>query len=160
MDGVFYKKRQPMRRILTTLIAIVLTTMYAMAQNISADDIVGTWSGTQNGDNYRVKVTKQGDGTYQAQMVWLENDKDSDGKKRLDSKNPDKKLRNVPCDRIVIFSGLKYNTDKRHWDGTKIYDPQRGMKAQLTVSKEKDGRMRVKGSLLGISESVYWTRVK
>lgn len=149
-----------MKRLFLTLTAIVLTTLCAMAQNLSADDIVGTWSGTQNGDNYRVKVTKQSDATYQAQMVWLENDKDSDGKKRLDTKNPDKKLRSVPCDRIVIFSGLKYNTAKQCWDGTKIYDPQRGMKAHLTVSKEKDGRMRVKGSLLGISESVYWTRVK
>ena len=47
------------------------------------------------------------------------------GKKILDAKNPDKSLRNTPCDQIVIFNGLKYNASKRQWDGGKIYDPQR-----------------------------------
>ena len=149
-----------MKKLLMTLMAIAFTAMGALAQDVSADDITGVWSGVQNGDRYRVRVTRLDDGTYQGQMVWLENDKDSDGRKRLDTKNPDKKLRSVPCDRVVFFTGLKYNADKRQWDGTKIYDPQRGVKAHLTITKERDGRMRVKGSLLGISESIYWTRVK
>ena len=148
-----------MKRIFATLIAVILTTMCVMGQT-NADDIIGTWSGRQDGAGYRVKVTKQSDGTYQGQMLWMERDKDADGKKLLDTKNPDKKLRNVPHDRVVIFTGLKYNADKQHWGGTKIYDPRRGMKAHLTIFKEQDGRLRVKGSLLGISESVYWTKVK
>jgi DNA invertase Pin-like site-specific DNA recombinase len=87
-------------------------------------------------------------------------DKDADGNKRLDTKNPDKSLRNTPCDRIILFSGLQYNADKKCWDGTKIYDPQRGIKARLTVTFEKDGRLRLKGSVFAFSESVYWKKVQ
>ena len=79
---------------------------------------------------------------------------------KTDKKNPDEKLRNTPCDQIVLFSGLEYNAKKKRWDGTKIYDPQRGMRANLTVEFDKDGRLKLRGSILGIGETVYWTKVK
>lgn len=145
------------------LVITLLTFGLASAQNSlnnAADNIVGTYSGTQDGENFRAKITKQPDGTYQGQIVWMQNDKDADGNKRLDTKNPDKSLRNTPCDRIILFSGLQYNADKKCWDGTKIYDPQRGIKARLTVTFEKDGRLRLKGSVFAFSESVYWKKVQ
>ena len=145
------------------LVITLLTFGLASAQNAlnnAADNIVGTYSGTQDGESFRAKITKQPDGTYQGQIVWMQNDKDADGNKRLDTKNPDKSLRNTPCDRIILFSGLQYNADKKCWDGTKIYDPQRGIKARLTVTFEQDGRLRLKGSVFAFSESVYWTKVQ
>ena len=145
-----------MKKGIMTLFLALFSFMGAMAQ----DQIVGTWAGEQDGDHFRAKIVKLANGTYQGQVVWMENDKDAKGNKRLDTKNPDKSLRKTPCDRIVLFTGLKYNAEKKHWSDTKIYDPQRGIKAHLTVSIEKDGRLRLKGSLMGISESVYWTRVK
>ena len=99
-------------------------------------------------------------GTYRGQIIWMANPNDKNGKKRLDEKNPDKSLRNTPCDQIVLFSGLEYNAKKKRWDGTKIYDPQRGMRANLTVEFEKDGRLKLRGSIMGIGETVYWERVK
>ena len=60
----------------------------------------------------------------------------------------------------MLFSGLRYNAKKHRWDDTKIYDPQRGIRANLTVEFVADGRLKLKGSLMGISESVYWTKVK
>ncbi|MBR3724922.1 MAG: DUF2147 domain-containing protein [Bacteroidales bacterium] len=151
-----------MKKILLITLAM-LTLGLGNAQNVlnnAADNIVGTYSGTQDGDQFRAKITKLSNGTYQGQIIWMANDKDENGNKRLDTKNPDKKLRSTPCDRIVIFSGLEYNADKKCWDGTKIYDPQRGIKARLTINFEKDGRLRLKGSVLAFSESVYWTRVE
>ena len=103
------------------LVITLLTFGLVSAQNAlnnAADNIVGTYSGTQDGENFRAKITKQPDGTYQGQIVWMQNDKDADGNKRLDTKNPDKSLRNTPCDRIILFSGLQYNADKKCWDGT------------------------------------------
>ena len=151
-----------MKKFLLTILALLIVGIgnAQSALNNAADNIVGTYSGTQGGDSFRAKITKQPDGTYQGQIVWMKNDKDENGNKRLDTKNPDKSLRNTPCDRIVLFSGLQYNSDKKCWDGTKIYDPQRGIKARLTVTFEQDGRLRLKGSVFAFSESVYWTKVQ
>ena len=93
-----------------------------------------------------------------AQIIWVKNRTDENGNVRLDEKNPDKSLRHVPCDEIILFSGLKYNPDKKQWDGTKIYDPTRGIRANLVCRFEDDGTLRVKGSLLGFSQSFYWEK--
>lgn len=146
------------------LLAIMLMGgRMATAQNAlngNADNIVGTYEGTQNGDRFKAKIEKLKDGTYRGQVFWMENDKDAKGNKRLDEKNPDKSLRNTPADRIVLFSGLKYDAKKKEWNDTKIYDPQRGMKAKMTASFDKDGRLKITGSVLLISESVYWKKIQ
>jgi len=46
----------------------------------------------------------------------MKNDRDADGNKRLDTKNPDKSLRMAPCDEVVLFTGLKHNARKQCWD--------------------------------------------
>lgn len=146
------------------LLAIMLMGgRMATAQNAlngNADNIVGTYEGTQNGDRFKAKIEKLKDGTYRGQVFWMENDKDAKGNKRLDEKNPDKSLRNTPADRIVLFSGLKYDAKKKEWNDTKIYDPQRGMKAKMTALFDKDGRLKITGSVLLISESVYWKKIQ
>ena len=88
----------------------------------------------------------------------MERDKDAKGNKILDTKNPDKNLRSKPADQVVLFSGLKYDTKKRCWNDTKIYDPQRGLKASMTAEFVADGRLRIKGPVLGIGESVFWNK--
>ena len=152
-----------MKHLLLTLAMLVGFCLPAMAQNTlnnSADNIVGTYTGKQGDDRFRARIVKLANGTYRAQVVWLEHDRDASGNKILDTKNPDKKLRNTPADRIVLFSGLKYNASKQRWDDTKIYDPQRGIRAKLTAWFTADGRLALKGSLWGLSETVYWTRVE
>ncbi len=151
-----------MKRILILLLTLLCVSPI-IAQNTlndKADNIVGTYSGKQGNDRFKVKIVKLTDGTYRGQVIWIEHDKDAKGNKILDSKNPDKSLRKQPADRIVLFSGLKYNNKKRCWNDTKIYDPQRGIKANMTAEFSSDGRLRIKGSLFGISESVYWTKEK
>ena len=145
------------------LLMTLLSVNAVTAQNTlndKADNIVGTYSGKQGDDKFKVKIVKLTDGTYRGQVIWLEHDKDEKGNKLLDSKNPDKKLRSTPADRIILFSGLKYNAKKHRWDDTKIYDPQRGLRANLSIEFSADGKLRVKGSLMGISESVYWKKIE
>ena len=89
----------------------------------------------------------------------MKNDCDAQGKKLLDEKNPDKSLRSKPCDQIVLFSGLQYNSKKHHWDGTKIYDPQRGMRANMTAEFTEDGKLKIRGSVMGIGETIYWEKI-
>ena len=130
------------------------------ALNDKADNIVGTYSGKQGDDNFKAKIVKLSNGTYRGQVIWLEHDRDTQGRKILDTKNPDKSLRSKPADQIILFSGLKYDAKKHRWDNTKIYDPQRGLKANMTAEFTADGNLRIKGSLMGISEIVYWSKIE
>lgn len=149
-----------MKRLALILLALLCVSPIA-AQNVlnnKADNIVGTYSAKQGDDVFRAKIVKLTDGTYRAQVIWLEHDRDAKGNKILDSKNPDKNLRTKPADQIVLFSGLKYDEKKRCWNDTKIYDPQRGLRARMTAEFDADGRLRIKGTLMGISETVYWRK--
>ncbi|MGN1211817.1 MAG: DUF2147 domain-containing protein [Candidatus Cryptobacteroides sp.] len=152
-----------MKRFTTILMAITSVICVMSARNLkdnnSADNIVGLYSTNHGGENSRVRVTKNGN-TYEARTVWVENRLDKNGKVRLDEKNPDKSLRNVECDKIVLISGLKYDPAKKVWGDTKIYDPTKGIRANVKCSFSDDGVLIVKGSLLGISETVKWIPVE
>lgn len=151
-----------MKKMIISFVLCLFGIMSIAAQdkNNSADAILGNYQGTQGGEPFKVKFTKKSDGTYKAQIYWLEEPKDKNGKVKLDTKNPDKSLRNTPSDRIVLIDGLKYNSDKKRWDSAKIYDPQRGIKANVTATFQKDGRLMLQGTILGIGETVYWTPCK
>ena len=152
-----------MKKILTIimLMATLMGTAFAQnALNSKGDNIVGIYLGTQGEDQFKAQFTKQNDNTYKCQIIWLEKDRDANGNKLLDVKNPDKSLRNVPCDQVVIITGLKYDAKNQRWGDTKIYDPQRGIKVKVTGEFTKDGLLRLRGSVLGIGESVYWKKIK
>lgn len=128
--------------------------------NAKADNIVGTYSGKQGDDIFKARIEKMSDGTFRGRVVWLEHDRDKSGNKILDHKNPDKRLRSLPADQVVLFSGLRYDAQKQRWSGTKIYDPQRGLRANLVVTFAPDGMLCLKGSLMGISETVRWKKLE
>ena len=145
---------------IVVLALISLVSFGQNARNNTADSIIGNYESLQEGDAYKVEVTKNSNGSYKARIYWVKDSVDpKTGKKALDVKNPDKALRNNPVDKVVLFDGLKYDSAKKVWNGAKIYDPQRGIKANLTCSFLKDGRLALKGSLMGISETAYWTPI-
>lgn len=141
------------------LLAMGLVPVAAQtAANDKADNIIGNYLVKLGNEESKVRVTKEKEGTFTAQIYWVKDACDKDGKKRLDIGNPDKSLRSVPCDEIVLISGLKYNTSKSQWDGAKIYDPTRGIKANAVFKFNDKGQLTVKGSLMGISETIVWER--
>jgi len=130
------------------------------AKNDQADNIIGKYEAVKNGNPYRVQISKNADGTYKAQIYWLSNPIDPEtGKPSLDKKNPDKSLRNTPSDQVVLIRDLKYKAAKKQWGDAKIYDPSRGIRANVTAWFAEDGRLCLKGTVLGIGEKVYWTPV-
>ena len=149
-----------MKRVLILFFALLCVSpiIAQSTLNNKADNIVGTYIGKQGNDRFKAKIVKLSDGTYRGQVTWLEHDKDAKGNKILDTKNPDKSLRTKPADQVILFSGLKYDEKKHCWNETKIYDPQRGLKANMTAEFTADGRLKIKGSVLGISETVYWEK--
>lgn len=148
-----------MKKTVLTLAFIAASLVLSFAQ-VPSGDYVGKYISRQGEDVYKVEITSNADGSLKAQIFWVRDCVDpKTGQKYLDKKNPDKSLRNTPCDRIVLFDGARFNPGSKRWEGTKIYDPQRGIKAKLTMWKNPDGTLSVKGTLLGISETVLWKPV-
>lgn len=140
---------------------IASETGSAMADdpNAAGDNIIGNYLVEHKGEKSKVKVFKNADGSYTAQVFWVQNRTEKDGSVRKDTKNPDKSLRNVDCDKILIFKGLKYDASAKVWSGASIYDPVRGINASLKAWFSDSKTLSLKGSKMGFSETVTWTRL-
>ncbi len=143
-----------MKKFLLALVCC-LTAMTVSAQN-KADDILGTYKVTQNGENSKVVFKKKGNG-YTCQVTWLENMKEKDGSPRTDKKNPDKAKRNTPSDKIVLIDKVTF--EEGEWKNGKIYDPTRGKFFNVKISFKDSKTLKVRGSWGPIGETVYWTKL-
>lgn len=143
---------------LILLVAGLMTSIGLLAQNDRADNIVGIYSGGIGRDAFKASIEKAPDGTFRGHVIWVAERYEKDGRLRLDARNPDKSLRDTPLEEIVLFKGLKYNPGKQQWDGTKIYDPNRGIRANMTATFDGAKTLKIRGSLLGISETEIWTK--
>ena len=133
---------------------------FAQGINDKADNIVGEYLTDRGGNKSKVRVTKEADGTYSAQVFWVENPLDKDGKKRKDVKNPDKSLRNVDIDKVVLVRGLKFDADDKEWSGAKIYDPTKGIRVNATAKFETANKLKLRATILGIGQTIYWQKIK
>ena len=152
-----------MKRLIIILFGLLSAVFGLSAQselNSSADNIIGVYEVKHNGELTKVRVYKNDNDTYTAQVLWVENRLDANGNVRLDEKNPEKSLRNVECDKVIIMDGLVYNPDKQRWGDTKVYDPTRGFCANVQCEFREDGALRVKGTLLCFSQSIYWKKIE
>lgn len=151
-----------MKKLIVTILCAMVFCVPSMAQGINdkADNIIGEYLTDRGGSKSKVRVTKNANGTYNAQVFWVENPNDKDGKKRKDVKNPDKALRNVDIDKVVIVEGLKYDAVKKQWGGAKIYDPTKGIKVNATAEFETADKLKLRGTILGVGVTLYWTRIK
>lgn len=154
-----------MKKTIITLALALIAVLPSFAENPlnnKADAIVGEYliADPTNGDS-KVRFTKNSEGTYDCQVFWLQYPTDpKTGQPWLDTRNPDKSLRNVRCDSQVIVRGLQYNAEKKQWDGAKIYDPNRGIYAKLTGRFLDNGDFEIRGTVLGIGEKQQWKKLK
>ena len=150
-----------MKTLIFTLLSVLSAVcLHDLCDGAEADDIVGVYYVSHEREESRVRIYKASDGTYGAQVLWIRDSLDRNGNLRLDEKNPDRSLRNIPCNRIEIIKGLRYDAGKERWSGGKIYDPTRGIRANVTCDIVDEGKtLKVRGSLLGIAQTVYWDRI-
>ena len=137
-----------------------ISVFVSAAPQEDADRIIGTYLATYEGEESKVSIFKEDDGTYTARVIWVLNKYDENGNVKTDEKNPDKSKRNTPCDEIVLIERMSYNQKKNSWTDAKIYDPVRGIKANADCSFAPDGRLKVRGSVMGIGVSVYWEKLE
>ena len=151
-----------MKKFLLTIVCALMAFAPALAQNFNdkADNIVGEYLTDRGGSKSKVRVTKNAQGTYDAQVFWVEKPLDDKGQKRKDVKNPDKGLRNVDIDKVVLVKGLKYDAKGKEWTDTKIYDPGSGKIYSVDIEFKDAKTLKVYGNILGIGKTVYWTRIE
>lgn len=121
---------------------------------------MGEYLTDRGGSKSKVRVTKNTNGTYNAQVFWVENPTDANGNKRKDVKNPDAKLRNVDIDKVVIVEGLKYDKSDKVWGDAKIYDPSKGIRVNVTAEFVDAKKLKLRGTVFGIGTTIYWTKIK
>ena len=141
-------------------VAIALPTFSQSTLNSKADDIIGEYLTDRGGSKSKVRITKAANGTYKAQLFWVENPNDANGKKRKDVNNPDKNLRNVDIDKVVIIEGLKYLKGDKMWGDTKIYDPSKGFRVNVTAEFVSANKLKLRGTVFGIGTTIYWQKIK
>ena len=151
-----------MKRFMISILCALVFAMPSLAQGINdkADNIVGEYLTDRGGSKSKVRITKNAQGTYDAQVFWVENPLDKDGKKRKDVKNPDKSLRNVDIDKVVLVRGLKFDADDKEWSGAKIYDPTKGIRVNATAKFETANKLKLRATILGIGQTIYWQKIK
>lgn len=138
------------------ILSFILTGVECRA----ADRIVGQYLAEGQGNCCKVRIVRDADGTYSGSVYWIRDSLDSKtGKLALDVRNPDKSLRNVPLNRVKLFSGLKYNPEKDVWEGAKVYHPVLGVKADAKMWLNEDNDLRLRGTVLGIGMTVTWKRL-
>lgn len=151
-----------MKKFIITLICFitVATLSFAQSLNTNGDQIIGEYLTERGGSKSKVRVTKEKDGTYTAQIFWVENAYDKNGNKRKDTKNPDESLRNIDIDQVVIVKGLKFDSGEKEWSGAKIYDPSKGIRVNATAKFESNSKLKLRGTIMGIGRTLYWEKIK
>ena len=150
-----------MKKVLFALLALVAFAAPLSAQNLNdnGDNIVGEYLTDRGGSKSKVRVTRNDNGTYTAQVFWVENAFDKNGNKRKDVKNPDKSLRNVDIDKVILVDGLEYDAEDKKWGGTKIYDPTKGLKVNVSAEFVEPTKLKLRGTILGVGVTLSWNKL-
>ena len=150
-----------MKKIIFTLMCVIMAlSSNAQGLNSKGDNIIGEYLSIKDGSKSKIRISKEANGTYTAQVFWVEKALDAKGNKRKDTKNPDAKLRNVDLDKVVLIKGLKYNAKDQEWTDTKIYDPGSGKIYSVDIEFKDAKTLKVYGNIMGIGKTVYWTRLE
>ncbi|GEO04737.1 hypothetical protein AAE02nite_24010 [Adhaeribacter aerolatus] len=144
------------------LIANIFLSLLLLVSNISqaqkATQLpLGTW--TNEDKEARFQIYKCGEKLC-GKISWLKEPM-LNGKPKVDSKNPDEKLRGQPILGMVFLKDFSY-TGNNKWDNGSIYDPKSGKIYACYLKILDENKMEVKGyigiSLIGRSQ--IWTRIK
>ena len=135
-----------MKRIFLLSFLLLCGCFGLRAANPAGDRILGVYEviGETTHERSKVRIYANGD-TYEARIIWLEHPNDANGKRRLDTHNPDPALRTKPADQIVLIRGLRYDAKEGQWNGGTIYDPVSGKTYDMLAEFEQPDVLHVRG---------------
>ncbi|KUG13355.1 DUF2147 domain-containing protein [Elizabethkingia miricola] len=144
----------------TILILSLLLSIDTSAQT-SKDDILGRWMATDK--SVAVQVYRIGT-SIKTKVIWFDERLGSGTpmNTRVDTHNPDPKLRNVKVIGMDILEGLNYNSKSQHWENGKIYDASSGKTWDAYGEINEEGQLYVRGywKWKCLGRSLYFTRMK
>lgn len=131
-----------------------------VAATAGQEEVLGTWF-TEGGES-QIQLVECDDAIC-GDIVWIhEGDAtDADGNPVTDQNNPDPALRNRPLIGLRIFRDFRpLPTDGNTLKG-EVYNPQNGKSYQSFLTPLADGKLKVKGCILGgwICGAEYWKKV-
>ncbi|MDB1144908.1 MAG: DUF2147 domain-containing protein [Alcaligenaceae bacterium] len=149
---------------------LLLFTGFAYA---GADDVLGTWI-TEKGDTGNqiiVEIYKKPNGMYHGvirkftEPVYIYHEtldgEDLQGQEIMDIYHPDPKRHRVKLVGQDFLFNFKYDKDDQEYTGGLIYNPDNGKTYYSYMELQKNGQLKVKGSIdkLGwIGVTQYWKR--
>ena len=134
-------------------ILLLMLPPVLFAQSI-ADKIIGKWAAEDG--KARFEISKA-EGGYSAKIVWLAEPLDAGVNPKTDKRNPFKNLQARPVMGLVIFTGLHYSNGI--WDGTEVYNPEKGGYAKLKIEMPNSNMLKVTGIKGIFSQTKIWTRL-
>jgi len=137
-------------------LVLFVLVFYSVSTFSQVNQIVGSWKTIDDKTGEAksiVRIYKGTDGKYYGKIEKLFNNPDKKCEKCKDE-NKDK-----PVLGMVIITDMKEKGDKL--DGGNILDPENGEKYYATISLEKNGKLKLRGSLdkLGmLGRNQYWEK--
>ena len=141
------------------IFTVVLSLCFSAGLFAQADNVLGVWYNQEK--TAKIEITKEGEKFF-GKIIWLKEPNNPDGKPKLDTKNPDAKLRTQQTLGLAILKNLGYNAKNKKWEGGTIYDPDSGntYKSYLWFEGDQTNSLNVRGfvgvSVLGRNQ--IWVR--
>ena len=126
------------------------------------DDLIGIWLSEES--DGQIQVYKKSDNKYYGKLIWMDVPNNPDGTLKLDTENPDEKLKSRKLLGLEILINFTFDAEDKKWEGGTIYDPQSGStyKAYMWFEDGNLSKLYLRGyigfSLIG--KTSEWTREK
>jgi len=140
-----------MKRLLTILFLFTLTSLSAQSNRI-----IGVWLTADK--SAKIEIVQR-EKNFTGTMIWLEMDRDEQGKPLTDTQNPDPSKQSRLLRGLEIIPNLVYKEGK--WKGP-IYDPESGKTYSSEIVLLNESTLEVTGyiGLPMFGRTEKWTRVK
>ncbi|MCE2994135.1 MAG: DUF2147 domain-containing protein [Cyclobacteriaceae bacterium] len=140
-----------MKHLLIILFFFALTSLSAQSNRI-----IGVWLTADK--SAKIEIVQR-EKNFTGTMIWLEMDRDEQGKPLTDTQNPDPSKRSRLLCGLEIIPNLVYKDGK--WKGT-IYDPESGKTYSSEIVLVNENTLEVTGyiGLPMFGRTEKWTRVK
>jgi hypothetical protein len=139
-------------------ILLLLFTISAISINAQSEKpnlIIGKWL---DSDKTEIIEIRYSNGIYIGNIVWLQQPNNKNGSPKLDTNNPDKKLRN----KLIIGSqnifGLQNENDV--WKNGEIYSHKRGGTIKFKVISISKTKLIIKISKGFFSKEIIYTKTR
>lgn len=122
------------------------------------DAILGKWM--VEAKDCIIEIYKK-EGKFYGKIVWLKEPNDKNGKPVKDRGNPDPALQDRTILGLEMIYGFVYKDEA--WKEGRIYNPENGKVYYCKLSLNKDGNLKLRGSLDKsglLGQTQIWTREK